>query len=182
MATSTLADDNDVFEESPQTVLLPESGAVQRRRRGGIDRCFVWINALLGLAFAVLGAWVFVEALIASRKPYTGPYISGGLSQFVLGLGVLVYLVLQCFKFPGVSLSPRTASDATSCMLFTALTVLFLLWVSAACSFLASLILISLHSDKDRWRITALIFSCISLLLEFIFGGSVCMWGRCAVD
>lgn len=178
MASSGSIDD---MERDERTALFPRD-AQTSRRRAGVDKCFLWTNILLGVAFIVLGGLiVFVSASTLSSW-YKDAYLAGGLAEFIFGTCLLIRLVLLCLKIPGVSSSLRRTGDATSCLLFTALTLLFLVWVTSVCSLFAAIIESGLHIEGESKEIALIVVSCMSLVLEFVFGGSVCVFVGCSVD
>ena len=151
------------------------------RRRAGVERCFYWTTVVCGIAFLFLGICILPLGIVASNW-YTGSYIAGGATESVLGVCLIVRLMLKCTKCPGVSTSLRNAGDTTSCVLFVALTLLFLVWCATVCSFCTALVLSAMNYGGDRTEVAAIVLSCVSLVLEFVFGGSVCCWAGCPMD
>ena len=171
----------DAMERDERTVLFPRDTQTSRRR-GGVDKCFLWTNLLTGVAFVALGMVIVSISSSTLSSWYKDAYLAGGLAEFIFGTCLLIRLVLLCVKFPGVSSPLRRTGDATSCLLFTALTLLFLIWAASVCSLLAAVIQSGLHIDGQSKEIALIVLSCVSLLLEFVFGGSVCFFVGCSVD
>lgn len=171
----------DAMERDERTVLFSRD-AQTSRRRGGVDKCFHWTNLLTGIAFVALGMVIVAISSSTLSSWYKDAYLAGGLAEFIFGTCLLIRLVLLCARFPGVSSPLRRTGDATSCLLFTALTLLFLIWAASVCSLLAAVIQSGLHIDGQSKEIALIVLSCVSLLLEFVFGGSVCFFVGCSVD
>lgn len=111
---------------------------------------------------------------------YSGAYIAGGAAELLLGVYLLVRL-LATYKKCSAGLSRN--GDTTSCVLFTALAVLFLVWCTTVCCYCAAIVLSALrYEDGDGRVVAAMTLSAVSLVLEFVYGASVCYRVGCPAD
>ena len=164
-----------------ETLLSRSTESYSSKRRAGSEICFLSISLLSGIAFIVLGSVTLVLGILISRL-YTGAYVVGGAAEFVLGVYLLIRQVLKCIKCPAVSTSQRSIRNATSCVHFISLALLFLVWCTTACSLFTAIILSGLNYEGDKREMATLVLACVSLLFELVFGVSVCCWAGCAVD
>lgn len=145
------------------------------RHGGGLGRCIYWTTSFCGVAFILLGACTLSLGIVIS-KYRTSAYTAGGGAELVLGACLLLGLMLECSK------CPRPAKSTGDCVLFIALTLLFLLWCAAVCSYCVALVFSALNYNGDRRELSAILLSSLSLLLTLVFGGSVCCWAGCPAD
>ena len=136
------------------------------------------ISVLSGIAFIVLGLVVLVLGVVISRW-YTSAYVAGGAAEFVLGVCLLVRQVIKCIKWPAVSTSQRCVGYAMSCVQFSSLALLFLVWCTTALFLCIALIMSGMNYGGEAG---AIVLACVSLLFELVFGFSVCCWVGCAAD
>ena len=164
-----------------ERVHLLESGASTFGRRVVVERCHYGNTALCSIAFLLLGP---VIAALGAATPNINPhasatYIAGGAAELVLGVCLIVRLIVKCSNCGGISTS---TGDYTNCFLFATLTLLFLVWCATVCSFCAALVFSGVDYTGDRREVSAIVLTCISLLLQIVFGASVCFWAGCQVD
>ena len=144
------------------------------RRSSGLGRCIYCTTSFCAVAFFLLGACTVSLGIVISESR-TSAYTAGGGAELVLGVCLLLGLMLQCFKCP----KTRATGD---CVLFAALTLLFLVWCAVVCSHCVGLVFSALNYSGDKLELTAIVLSCVSLLLAFLFGGGVCCWAGCPAD
>ena len=169
--------------EQERRVLLEASGAsatsrasVLSRRRGGVaGKWFNCTMALCGVPLLPLGASIIALGIVILNSNTTA-YVVGGAAELVLGACILLWLTFQCIK------CPRRELFTGDTVLFVALTVLFLVWCAVVCSLCAALVMSGLHYKGDERELAAIILSCVSLVLVFLFGGRVCCWAGCPAD
>ena len=160
------------------TVFFP----TRPQRRTKVDWCFLWTSVFLGITFLFLGLVIIIMSAYVSNSWYKGAYMAGGVCEVVLGSGLLIRLLLMCLKFPGLSTPLQKAGDATSCLLFLALTLLFLVWATTVCTLFAAVVQNALHIGNPEEDIALITISCVSIILELLFGGSVCFFVGCSID
>ena len=135
------------------------------------------ISVLSGIAFIVLGLVVLVLGVVMWKWPFA--YVAGGAAEFVLGVCLLVRQVLKCIKWPAVSTSQRCVGNAMSCVQFSSLALLFLMWCTTALFLCIAIIMTFMNYGGETG---AIVVAGLSLLFELVFGFSVCCWACCAAD
>ena len=111
---------------------------------------------------------------------YSGAYIAGGAAELLLGVYLLVRLLAT---YKNVRQDFQETVNTTSCVLFTALAVLFLVWCTTVCCYCAAIVLSALrYEDGDGRVVAAMALSAVSLVLEFVYGASVCYRVGCPAD
>ena len=142
------------------------------------------ISVLSGIAFIVLGLVVLLLGVVmwkwSGMTPFhTSAYVAGGAAEFVLGVCLLVRQVLKCIKWPAVSTSQRCVGNAMSCVQFSSLALLFLVWCTTALFLCIAIIMTFMNYGGEAG---AIVVASLSLLFELVFGFSVCCWACCAAD
>ena len=163
-----------------RTVFFPTRTRPQHRTK--VDRCFLWTNVFSGATFFFLGLVIIIMSAYVSNSWYKSAYLAGGVCEVLLGSGLLTRLLLMCLKFPGLSTPLQKTGDATSCLLFLALTLLFLVWVTSVCALFAAVVQNALNIGVPEEDIVLITISCVSIILELLFGGSVCLFVGCSID
>lgn len=178
MATRYLDSLEELSPKHERRSLLA-SGENTSSRSPSVERCFLWTDGLCSLAFLFLGACILSLGVVTSGL-YSGAYMAGGGAELLLGVCLLVRLLSTCKKCSGLS---RNGGNTTSCVLFTALAVLFLVWCTTVCCYCAALVMSALQYKEENGRvIAAMSLSVVSLVLEFVFGASVCYRVGCPAD
>ena len=153
------------------------------RRHAGLERCFHGTAALCAIAFLLLGPPIVALGIATPNinRHTSATYIAGGAAELALGVYLIVRLLSKCMCSHCRGISTST-SDYANCFLFGTLVFLFLVWCATVCSFCAALVLSGVNFTGDRREISAIAFTCVSLLLQLVFGASVCCWAGCQVD
>ena len=152
------------------------------RRSGVVDKCYTFTTLLCAFAFPLLGICIVIlGAIIADFSSGAnvagGAYVGGGTAELVLGACLILRLLFNLCK-----LSRRSCGETTNCVLFLALTFAFLVWCGVAFSLCLAVILNGLNYHEDWRETTAMVLSCISLVLVLVFGASACCWAGCPAD
>lgn len=175
----------DTLEElSPKherrSLLASGESTSSRRSRTGVERCLIkWTDGLCSIAFLSLGACILSLGIVTSDL-YSGAYVAGGAAELLLGVCLLVRLLATCKK---CSAGLSRNGDTTNCVLFIALAVLFLVWCTTVCCYCAAIVLSVLrYKEGDGRLVAAMALSAVSLVLEFVFGASVCYRMGCPAD
>ena len=159
-----------------RSLLASGESTSSRRSRTGVEK---WTDGLCSVAFLSLGACILILGIVTSDL-YSGAYIAGGAAELLLGVCLLVRLLATSKK---CSAGLSRNGDTTSCALFTALAVLFLVWCTTVCCYCAAIVLSVLrYKEGDGRLVAAMALSAVSLVLEFVFGASVCYRVGCPAD
>lgn len=180
MATNCIDTLENLSPQHERRSLLASGSSERSTRRPRVERCFRWTNGLCGIAFLFLGICILSLGIVASDQ-YSVAYIIGGATELLLGASLLVKLLITCKICP--TEPSRNVKDTTSCVLFTALAFLFLVWCTTVCSYCAAIVLSGMKYKKgDSREIAAMTLSAMSLVLEFVYGAGVCYWVGCPTD
>jgi hypothetical protein len=188
MATNESAVLERMQREEERTALLSGASISSRmslsgvRRSGVVDKCYTFTTLLCAFAFPLLGTCIVIlGAIIADFSSGAhvagGAYVGGGTAELVLGACLILRLLFHLCK-----LSRRSCGETTNCVLFLALTFAFLVWCGVAFSLCVAVVLNGLNYHEDWRETTAMVLSCISLVLVLVFGGSTCYWAGCPAD